>query len=135
MWSSGETFRRRRPACESGEGEGFSVPSKSEVFRMILIGLSAFNPALGSAAIAGAAGVEKLIKRDDDPTNDLDETADAVTEIAMAVVTGAEGLGKRDYVNDPILKQLAENIKGDIKIALLVVNKPVAAPPAIPPAA
>lgn len=99
---------------------------RSDVFKLILQGLTTFNPAAGAAVSGVAAGVEKMIHRDDDPTNDLDETADALTQIAMNVVLGTESLTGKDYVNDPVLAQLALNIKGNIKLALLVVHKPTA---------
>lgn len=96
---------------------------KSDVFELILKGIAVANPAVGRAVAGGAAGIKALIHRDDDPTNDLDETADALTAIALNVVMGTETLTGKDYANDPILAQLAENIKGDLKLAQLVVAR------------
>ena len=96
---------------------------KSDVFKAILTGLSLVNPAAGAAVSGVASGVGKLIHRDDDPSNDLDETADALTGIIMNVVLGAESLTAQDYVNEPVLAQLAANIRGDIRLAQLVVNR------------
>ena len=108
---------------------------KSDILNLVLGVVTAINPAAGAAASVGAASVAKLIKRDDYPSNDLDEVSDALTEIVMATVMGLESVTKKDYVNDPLLAQLAANIKGDIKLVMLVVNKapaplPVPAPPA-----
>lgn len=97
---------------------------KKDVFNLILAGLTVANPALGASVSGVAAGVEKLTHRDDDPTNDLDETADALTDIVVNVVTGAEKLTNKDYVNDPVLAQLAQNIKGDVKLALMLKARP-----------
>ena len=76
----------------------------------------------------GAAGIAALIHRDNAPTNDVDEPADALTSIALNVVMGTETLTGKDYVNDPVLAQLALNIKGDLKLAQLIVARKPAGP-------
>lgn len=101
---------------------------KADVFRLVFKGIetaiTALNPPVGFAVQGIESGVEKLIHRDADPTNDLDETAEALTQIVMNVVVGAEALTQKDYLHDPILKQLASNITGDIKLALLLKVQP-----------
>ncbi|MEQ1910238.1 MAG: hypothetical protein ABMA15_15535 [Vicinamibacterales bacterium] len=94
---------------------------KSDVFKLIAgIGVSFFP---GGDRVA--AGIQALKNRNDDPTDDVDEVADAVTEIVMGVILSAEGLSGADLVNDPVLAQLAANIKGDIRLAqqLLIARK------------
>lgn len=83
---------------------------KSEVFKLIAgIGVS-FIP--GGEKVK--AGIDALTHRNDDPTDDVDEVADAVLEIAVGALLAAEGLSEKDLVQDEVFAQLGQNIKGDI---------------------
>jgi hypothetical protein len=97
--------------------------NKSDVFKAILEGATALIP--GGPAVK--EGIEALTHRNSDPTDDVDEIADAITKIAMGSVAAAEGLTDHDIVNDPVLAQLAANIKGDLKLAQLVIVRKAAA--------
>lgn len=101
--------------------------SKKDLFKAILSGAAAFIP--GGAGVQ--KGIEKLIeaKKDTDDADDVDEIADAISEIAIGSLAAVEGLTERDIVNDPVLAQLAENIKGDLKLARLVLVRKAAPPP------
>lgn len=100
---------------------------KSEMLTNILGMVLATIPG-GSLA---QTGVTALIKRNDDPNDDLDEVSTAVAKIAVGSMLAAENLTEKDIVNDAIFVQVTENIKGDIKLLMQVmVRKPA---PAAPP--
>lgn len=92
---------------------------KSDVFKAILAGASAFIP--GGNAVK--AGIEALVHRNDDPDDDVEEVADAITQIAVGSVQAAEGLSGKDFIDDPVFAQLVENLKGDVRLLQLVVTK------------
>lgn len=92
---------------------------KSEVIRALIAGASGFIP--GGAAVK--AGIEALIQRNDDPDDDIDEIADAISQIALGAVMGGEFISGKDKINDAVLAELAAGIKAQIKLATLVVNK------------
>ena len=95
---------------------------KSDVFKLILAGVAVAVPG-ASPAIAGVtAGVEKLIHRDDDPTNDLEETAAAIAEIVEQVLAAAEGLTHKDFVNDAALKLLTSKVRVDLTFYVTAVH-------------
>lgn len=99
---------------------------KPDVITMILVAIAAQYPDLALNVTGVAGGIDHLIHKDDDPSNDLDETADAITEIVLSVVGGIEHATGHDYVNDPVLAQVAANLKGDIKMLQLVRVKKAA---------
>lgn len=82
----------------------------------------------GAALIPGGTdvkeGVQALLNRNDDPSDDLKEVSDAVGKIAVGAVLAAEGLTESDFVDNAVFAQLVENIKGDIKLlSVLVAHK------------
>lgn len=84
---------------------------KLDILKLILAGVSVAVPAVGAVA----AGVEGLIKRDDDPTNDVDETANALGDIVVNSVLAIEQVTGKDLANDAYLRLLAEDIRIDIR--------------------
>lgn len=91
---------------------------KADVFKLILNGAAEFIP--GGPVVRH--GIEAILeaKRDTDDADDVDEIASAVAKIAIGAVQGAEALTEKDFVNDPVLAQLAANIRGDLKLAQLL---------------
>ena len=92
-----------------------------DVFRAILQGASAYVP----GGIEVKDGIEKLINRDADPSNDIDEVADALAAVVVGALKAAEALSEKDLVNDAALKELAVAVKNAVKQAQLVLVKPV----------
>ena len=99
---------------------------KADIFRLILGGAAAFVP--GGDKVK--QGIEAIIeaRQDKDDDDDFDEIAEAVALIAIGSVQGAEALSAKDLLNDPVLAQLAENIKGDLKLAQLLKVRPAPSP-------
>ena len=92
---------------------------KSEVFKLIAgIGI-AFVP--GGEKVK--AGIEALRNRNDDPTDDADEVADAVLDIAVGAMLAVEGLSEKDLVDDAVFAQLGQNIKGDIVLYQQLIKR------------
>lgn len=89
---------------------------KSDLFKAIAqIGTQLVLPRIpGGAQVQH--GVESLVHRNDDPDDDLDEVSAAIVQIVVGGTQAAEGLTGQDIVNDPVLAQLAANIKGDIAL-------------------
>ena len=92
---------------------------KRDILKAILAGAKLLP---GPAGLV-VAGVDSLIHRDSDPTNDLEETAAALTDIAVNGILAAEGLTGKDIANDPILKQLADNVEGDLLLYVRLVRQ------------
>jgi hypothetical protein len=98
--------------------------NKKQIFEAILTGASAYIPG-GPVA---RAGIDHLIHRNADPTDDVDEVAGAIAEIAVGSMLAAEGLSEKDIVHDAIYLQVLENIKGDIRLFQhLIVRTPTPA--------
>lgn len=73
-------------------------------------------------------GVTSLIKRDDDPTNDVEETATALSEIVVNTLAEAEGFTHADIVNNEALHELADAIRAQIVVDIRLIRalKPAA---------
>ena len=99
---------------------------KADIFRAILSGAAAFVP--GGPGVQ--RGIEAVIeaRKDTDDDDDFDEIADAVALIAISSVHGAESFTDKDLVNDPVLAQLIANVKGDLKLAQLVLVRKASPP-------
>lgn len=69
-----------------------------------------------------------LTHRDDDPTNDVEETATELTAVVINGIALAHGLNAPEFVNLPALEQLAANIKGDIGLYIKLVKQLKPAP-------
>jgi hypothetical protein len=104
---------------------------KSDVLKAILAGAAGFVP--GGPGVQ--QGIEKLLHRNTDPDDDVDEVADAIAEIAVNSMLAIEGLTEKDFVRDDIYLLVVENIKGEIKLLQqLVVRGPKPTTAAIVPA-
>ncbi len=89
---------------------------KSDLFKAIAqIGLATVVPQVKGAGLV-VKGVDALVHRNDDPDDDLDEVSAAIVNILLGGTQAAEDLTDRDIVNDPILAQLAANIRGDVAL-------------------
>ena len=83
---------------------------RSDVFKLALAAAGAFVP--GAAPVI--SGVEHLIHRDDDPSNDLQETATALGDLVERIVAAAEGLTKKDFIDDAALQLLTDHVTADL---------------------
>lgn len=84
--------------------------NKKAILKTILGVAEAIDPRIGLVE----RGLTRLIHRDNDPTNDVDETASALTDIVLNAVAEIEDLTGNDVVDNEALAQVAENIKRDI---------------------
>lgn len=96
--------------------------NKKQIFEAILTGATAFIP--GGAGVK--EGIDHLVHRNTDPTDDVDEVAGAIAQIAVGSMIAAEGLSEKDFVQDAIFLQVVENIKGDIRLLQQLVVRPKA---------
>lgn len=99
--------------------------TKKELLKVILGTAVAFVP--GGPAVKG--GIEALINRNTDPDDDVDEVAEAVADIVAGTMLAVEGLSEKDFVDDPVLAQLLDNIKGDIRLYAQLVQRLKPIPP------
>ena len=85
-----------------------------------MIGSMAVAAAKGGALGAGpqvvAGGVGALLRRNDDPSDDLEETVAALTQIAAGSVQTGEQVSGKDIVNDEVLMEIAANISRDVNL-------------------
>ena len=85
-----------------------------------LIGTMAVSAAQGGALGAGpkvvAGGIGALLRRNDDPSDDLEETVAALTQIAAGGVQTGEQLTGKDIVHDEVLMEIAANISRDVNL-------------------
>ena len=84
---------------------------KKDIFRAILTGAKFVPGPVGAIA----SGVDHLIDRDDDPTNDLEETVSAIAEMAEEAIILTEGLTKKDLVDNAALALLSERLAADVR--------------------
>lgn len=94
--------------------------------RSALVAGQTIDPRIGLVA----KGVEHLIKRDDDPSNDLEETADALTDIVLNTIAVSEDM-THDVIDNAILQQIAANTRAQLLFNLqmfrLLKSRPQAA--------
>lgn len=89
---------------------------KSDLFKAIAqIATTVVLPQVKGAGLV-VKGVEALVHRNDDPDDDLDEVSSAIVNILLGGTAATEALTGQDIVNDPVLAQIAANIKGDIAL-------------------
>ena len=93
--------------------------TKKDLLKAILLGAAAFVP--GGNQIT--AGVEAVINRNEDPDDDVEELADAISAILVGSILAAEGLKEKDIVHEETLAQIVENIKGDIRLYTMLVKR------------
>ena len=79
------------------------------------IGATVVLPQIKGAG-AVVKGVDALLHRNDNPDDDLDEVSSAIVSILLGGTAAVEDLTDQDIVNDPVLAQIAANIKGDIAL-------------------
>lgn len=91
---------------------------KMDVVKSIALIAAGFVP--GGQGIANA--VNALTHRDNDPTNDYDEVGGAIVEIAVSSLAAAEGLTGKDLLDDPLFAQVANGIKGDVKLLIMMIK-------------
>lgn len=72
---------------------------------------------------AVAGGVSHLVHRDDDPTNDLEETATALAEVFVDTVAVAEDLQHKDFVDNEVLAALTASVKAQLLADLQLIHK------------
>jgi hypothetical protein len=86
---------------------------KGDILKLIgksaLAAGSLIDPRIGLAA----KGVEALIKRDNDPSNDAEETATALTDIILNTIAVSEEV-THDVIDNDILQEIAANTKAQI---------------------
>lgn len=89
---------------------------KSDLFKAIAnIGTAVVLPQVKGAGLV-VKGVDALVHRNDNPDDDLDEVSSAIVNILLGGTAATEDLTGHDIVNDPVLAQIAANIKGDIAL-------------------
>lgn len=85
-----------------------------------LIGAMALTAAKSGAAgpgpMAVSAGIGALLHRNEDPTDDLEETVAALAQIAAGGVQTGEQLSGKDIVHDEVLMEIAVNITRDVNL-------------------
>lgn len=99
------------------------MAKKGDVFKAILAGAVAFIP--GGQAVRD--DIERLLHKNDNPDDDVDEVADAIADLAVDALIATEGLTGKNIVNDPVVRQVAEGIKNDIRLLQLVLVRKDAA--------
>jgi hypothetical protein len=102
--------------------------NKKDILKMIgkaaLATGTLVDPRIGLAA----KGIEALIKRDDDPSNDIDETATALTDIILNAIAVSEDV-THDVLDNEILQQIAANTKAQILFNIQMVKLLKVRPP------
>ena len=83
---------------------------KLDILKKILQGAQLVPGPVGMVA----SGVDRLIQRDNDPTNDLEETVDAVCDVAEAAVKLGEDIKGKDFVDDAAFAALNERLRVDV---------------------
>lgn len=85
----------------------------------------AFFKTLGKFALGAAeetipgvefisGGIKAVLKRDTDPTNDMEEIGDGVRDIIVGTFLATEGLTEKDIVNDPVLVLMLEDVQATV---------------------
>lgn len=77
---------------------------------------AASNGMLGPGPKTVAAGVGALLHRNDNPNDDVEETVDALVQIAVGGIETGETVSGKDIVNDAILMEIATNISRDVNL-------------------
>lgn len=99
------------------------MPSKTDILQAILMAGRVFVPGVGGIEDA----IEHLKHKNADPTDDADETANAVGDLIVNALLATEKLTGKDLVHDEIAAQVITNLKGDIKLLhQVLVHKPAA---------
>lgn len=86
--------------------------NRLDVLRAVLQGAAGYVP--GGAGIK--EGIEALITRNADPSDDVAEVSAALTKIVVGAVKAIEGITEKDYVDDAAVLALSESIKRDIEL-------------------
>ena len=91
---------------------------KSDILKLVLRGAQLVPGPVGLIA----AGVGHVIQRDNDPSNDLTETANGIAEIVTSVVATAEGLSHQDFVDNAALALLTQKATADLAFYVQAVH-------------
>lgn len=109
--------------------------AKKDILKAIL--MTAANVAAssvpGGTAVQG--GIEAIVEtlRDGDPSDNVNDMADAFAEIAVGSVAVAENVKAKDLLNDPIFAQMVDNLRGQVKLMAQLAPrlKPIPPQPAL----
>lgn len=91
---------------------------KADILKLILGGAKLVPGPVGAIA----TGVDHVIHRDDDPSNDVRETAEGIAEIVVGVVATAEGIAKKDFADNAALEVLTRKVTADLAFYVQAVH-------------
>lgn len=92
--------------------------NKKDILKTVLAIAGSVDPRIALAE----KGFEHLIHRDDDPTNDVQETADALGEIVVQSISIAEDVIGKDVIDNAVLADLKSALVAQIVVDLRLVR-------------